>query len=75
MNKSGVWTQTICGDETDIAWTQTPKGIIRLDCRAWVHGSEGIRGRQEELEDLLPCWHARQDIKDRIGLELEMEEL
>ena len=56
----------IKGDKVEIAYTASPRGVL-LDCLAYVHpAKKGGRGRQEELEDLLPDWNARADIRDLI---------
>lgn len=69
-------TIDIKGDKVEVFYTASPRGV-RLDCLAYVHErvwndpalSRPVvitEARQEELEDLLPDWNARQDIKDMI---------
>ena len=56
----------IGGDKVEVFYADTPRGIM-LDCLAYIHPhKDGDQGRQEELEDLMPNWHDRQDLKDRI---------
>ncbi len=52
----------------DIFYTNTPRGIL-LDCLAYVHPAVEGRGRghQEELEDLMPDWNERQDLRVRLA--------
>ena len=70
-SRTGTWVHEVHGAPVEIAWTRTERGLIRLNCLAYVHRYGKEEGHQEELEDLIPCWHTRMDIKDRIGMSLE----